>query len=105
MGIEVREILSQKDKDKRAAQYTTWLEENGYTQPPPRDKVAEDYANWLHDDTVFRRVDDRQRELLRCLELTQELIKDLHSQTHLTQAASKLATNIQELLTNTYGSK
>jgi hypothetical protein len=72
MGIQFKEILSQRDKDKRADQYTKWLEENGY--------------------------EPTRTALLHVHSLTQELIKDLQRLKHDTQAASQLATNIEDII-------
>ena len=72
MGIEFREQLSQKDKDKRAKQYGDWLEENGY--------------------------EPTRTALLHVHSLAQELLKDLQRLQHDTQAASQLATNIEDII-------
>jgi hypothetical protein len=76
MSFKIIHNQTPKEKERRRIEYTAWLEEHGYApQSQPSDKP-----------------------LLQARSLTQELIKDLQSIDHDTQAALRLATNIEEIL-------
>ena len=99
MSFKVIHNQTPKEKERRRIEYTAWLEEHGYLQKEEKDKIAEAYANWTHDASYLRsQPEDANKPLLQARSLTQELIKDLQSINHDTQAALKLATNIQEIL-------
>jgi hypothetical protein len=96
MSFKIVEKLTPKEKERRRQEYTAWLEEHGYLQTEEQ-KVQEAYANWTHDASYLRS-QPSDKPLLQARSLTQELIRDLQSINHDTQAALKLATNIQEIL-------
>ena len=101
MSFKIVENLTPKEKERRREEYTKWLEKHGYLQKSEEDKIAEAYANWTHDASYLKRQpqsEDPNKPLLQARSLTQELIKDLQSINHDTQAALKLATNIEEIL-------
>jgi len=76
MSFKIVENLTPKEKERRRQEYTKWLEEHGYLPGS----------------------EDVRKALLHVHSLTQELLKDLQRLNHDTQAALKLATNIQEIL-------
>jgi hypothetical protein len=76
MSFKIVENLTPKEKTRRAQEYSTWLEENGY----------------------LPQSEDVRKALLHVHSLTQELIRDLQRLKHDTEAALKLATNIEEIL-------
>jgi hypothetical protein len=76
MSFKIIHNQTPKEKERRRIEYTTWLEEHGY----------------------LPQSEDTNKPLLQARSLTQELIKDLQSIDHDTQAALKLATNIEEIL-------
>jgi hypothetical protein len=97
MSFKIVENLTPKEKERRREEYTKWLEKHGYLQKSEEDKMAEAYANWTHDASYLRS-QPSDKPLLQARSLTQELIRDLQSINHDTQAALKLATNIEEIL-------
>jgi hypothetical protein len=98
MSFKIVENLTPKEKERRRVEYTAWLEEHGYSlQKSEEDKMTEAYANWTHDASYLRS-QPSDKPLLQARSLTQELIRDLQSINHDTQAALKLAANIQEIL-------
>jgi len=100
MSFKIEERLTPKEKERRRQEYTKWLEEHGYMQKSEEDKMIEAYANWTHDASYLRSQpqEPNDKPLLQARSLTQELIKDLQRIDQDTQAALKLATNIEEIL-------
>ncbi len=76
MSFKVIHNLTPKEKERRRQEYTKWLEEHSY----------------------LPQSEDVRKALLHVHSLTQELIRDLQRLKHDTQAALKLATNIEEIL-------
>ena len=75
MGFEFREKLTPGEKRRRAAEYTKWLQENGFLP---------DYSN----------------SLLEAQRLLHELQQELDKEGQTNSAMSKLAANAQEKLTS-----
>lgn len=73
MGFQIRENLTQAQKNRRALEYKNWLTENGY-------------------------VTDHSKTLLEVRSLLQTLTKDLTNTQQDNAAIVKLAAHIEELI-------
>ena len=85
MSFKIVENLTPKEKARRAQEYSSWLHDNNFMYKEPQPPYEEE-------------IEESNKPLLQARSLTQELIKDLQSINHDTQAALKLATNIEEIL-------
>jgi hypothetical protein len=78
MSFKIVENLTPKEKERRRQEYTAWLHDNNF---------------------MYKQLEEESdKPLLQARSLTQELIRDLQSINLDTQAALKLAANIQEIL-------